>query len=699
MTKLSGRRIFALCVLAGSALLLLAGVGAIVVSDQVRMRAQILRFKVTGQLPEVRFSELVRLVTPSSGFDVRKLAQTANPFGAISAPKLNPAALEAGRVAFERNCAACHGTSGQGGAAPALVGRQLSIGAGDWSLYRTITDGRPERGMPTLELSWQVRWQIIGFLKKAIERVSAENVRSAFPPFRPVSAQMIEASNERPGDWLTYSGSYDGARHSELSQINSENGHRLKLIWMQQVDNADPRFETTPLAVGGILFSSLPQNGVQAMDGETGRVLWTFKRSRPAKLSVCCGLVNRGVAILGDSVFVATLDAHLLALDARSGQIRWDVAVDDPEAGYSLTLAPLAVKDLVVTGTAGGEFGAPGHIDAYDARTGKHRWRFNTIPAPGEPGADSWSGNSARRGGAPAWMTGSYDPRRNLIYWGIGNPNPDFDGTSRQGDNLYSNSFVALDAGTGKLRWHFQFTPHDVHDWDAAAVPVLAEGTNGQALVLTANKNGFYYVLDRTTGQFVSGTPFMPVNWASGLDERGRPRISPQKGKTVRGGTLVMPGSIGATNWWPPSYDSDQSLFFVQTLIHSSVFFKGMGDGSAHDQENLGGSVLRQGGRLEIRALDAMTGRLKWRHELVNNLPSYPYFVGGLLSTNGNILFGGAQEELVMLDSRTGKLLWKFHSGPGVHAAPMTYLVKGQQRITVAVGHTLLTFGLDGKVE
>jgi len=371
-----------------------------------------------------------------------------------------------------------------------------------------------------------------------------------------------------------------------------------------------------------------------------------------------------------------------------------NVAVADPRAGYSLTLAPLAVKDVVVTGTAGGEFGAPGHIDAYDARTGKLRWRFNTIPGPGEPGADSWAGNSAKRGGAPAWMTGSYDPRRNLIYWGIGNPNPDFDGSSRQGDNLYSNSFVALDAGTGKLRWHFQFTPHDTHDWDSAQVPVLAEVADGRSLVLTANKNGFYYVLDRTTGQFVRGVPFTPVNWTAGLDARGRPRIA-SGNKITRGGTVVMPGSIGATNWWPPSYDPDQRLFFVQTLLESSVFFKGMSDKAAHGEKNMGGSAVTRGGRVELRALDAMTGQVKWRHEMVEYLPEYPYFVGGLLSTKGNIVFGGAQEELSMLDSRTGKLLWKFHTGPGVHAAPMTYLVKGRQRISVAVGKTLLTFGLD----
>jgi alcohol dehydrogenase (cytochrome c) len=694
MIKSRGARKYVLFSLAGAAFLALAGIAALVVSEQLRMRAQILLLKLTGSLPEVGLTELVHLAVPGSGFDVRKLAQTGNPFGSISAPKLDAAGLEVGRVAFQRNCASCHGGDGRGAAAPALIGRQLSIGAGDWALYRTITDGRPERGMPALGLSWQERWKIIGFLNQALDRGSAENPLADFPSFRPVSAHMIETADERPGDWLTYSGSYTGARHSLLDQINSENGHRMRLIWMHQVENADPRFETTPLAVNGILFFSLPQNGVQALDGETGRVLWTFKRPSPSKLSVCCGLVNRGVAILGDTIFVATLDAHLLALDARTGRVRWDVAVDDPSAGYSLTSAPLVVKDVVVTGTAGGEYGAPGHIDAYDARTGKRRWRFNTIPGPGEPGANSWSGNSARRGGAPAWMTGSYDAKLNLIYWGTGNPNPDFDGTSRQGDNLYSNSVVALDADTGKLRWHFQFTPHDVHDWDAAQIPVLAEGANGRALVLTANKNGFYYILDRTTGQFVRGVPFTSVNWASGLDGRGRPRIA-SGNKITRGGTLVLPGAIGGTNWWPPSYDRRQGLFFVQTLIQGSVFFKGMGNAAAHDATNLGGSTVEDSGRVEIRALDAMTGQVKWRHELVKKLPDYPYWVGGLLSTKGNIVFGGAQEDLVMLDSRSGKPLWKFHAGPGVHAGPMTYLVKGRQRIAIAVGHTLLTFGVD----
>lgn len=660
----------------------------------LNVRAQVIYLKITGKIPEIDFSELFHLLPPGGGFKLDRLVQTQNPLSAIEVPSYPATETDAGRAIFEKNCSTCHGQGARGAAAPALVGRPLSVGAGDWAIYRTITDGLADRGMPALGLSWRDKWRIISYLRKEERGLSEKAGVETFAAVRNVPASAIEASASNPDDWLTYSGSYTGARHSSLSQINAGNVSRMRLMWMHQVPNSDPRFETTPLAVGGVLFISLPQSGVQAIDGETGKILWTYDRKITGKVSVCCGLVNRGVAILDNRVFLATVDAHMIALDARNGRVLWDTVVDDPANGYALTSAPLALRDIVVIGTAGGEFGALGHIDAYDARTGKRRWRFDTIPRPGQPGSNTWSGDSWKKGGGPAWLTGTYDPQLNLVYWGTGNPSPDFNGDERLGDNLYTNSVVALDAKTGRMRWHFQFTPHDVHDWDAAQIPVLANDKDGRRLLMTANKNGFYYILDRETGRYIRAKPFTDVNWAKGLDGRGRPIIQKEIAPS-RNGTLVYPGAIGGTNWWPPSYDPAANLFFVQTVLQGSVFYKGAQAETANSTMDLGGGAIGHPGRVEIRALDGFTGEIKWRHEVVNPLPSYPYFIGGLLSTAGNIVFGGAQDELVALDSHSGKALWRFHSGPGVHAAPMTYTVKGKQRITVAVGHSILTFGVD----
>ena len=364
-----------------------------------------------------------------------------------------------------------------------------------------------------------------------------------------VTYERIRGAAQEPQNWLTYSGSYAGWRYSTLDQISASNASALSLQWAFQVGDLG-QFETTPLAVDGVLYGTGQNNRAFAIDARTGRAIWRYQRNLPDKLQPCCGMVNRGFAILGNKLFLATLDAHVIALDTKTGNVLWDVTATDYHQAYTFTVAPLAVKNEVIVGVSGGEYGVRGFIDAYDADTGKRVWRFNTVPGPGEPGHQTWPGDSWKTGGAPAWITGSYDPELNLIYWPTGNPSPSNYGGDRNGDNLYSNSMLALDADSGKLKWYFQFTPHDLYDYDATQIPVLLDtewyGKQRKLLVL-ANRNGFVYVLDRTNGEFLSAKPFGRVTWAKGIGADGKPIVNTAL-ETKDGGNLVCPGAFGMTN-------------------------------------------------------------------------------------------------------------------------------------------------------
>jgi alcohol dehydrogenase (cytochrome c) len=418
--------------------------------------------------------------------------------------------------------------------------------------------------------------------------------------------------------------------------------------------------------------------------------------------------VNRGLAILGDTLFLATLDAHLVALDAKTGRPLWNTKVANASAGYAMTVAPLVVKDKVIVGVAGGEFGIRGFIAAYDVRTGREAWRFNTVPGPGEPGHETWRGNDWEHGGASIWTTGTYDPALDLTYWGTGNPGPDWNPAQRAGDNLYSDSVVALDPDTGKLKWFYQFTPNDPYDYDSTQVPVLVDATwNGTArkLMMWANRNGFFYVLDRATGQFLAGYPFVKVNWASGLDAKGRPIPTPQPDDAP-----TFPGVQGATNWYSPSYSPRTGLFYVSAWEdYASVFVK-----EAQNYEEgrrfVGGRPtspipggqnipsLKRGpiniwteaaGHGAVIALDPRTGEKKWKFLMTDVTDS------GILTTATDLLFAGGREGYFhALDARTGALLWKVSLGGQVASGPMTYQMEGKQYVTVAAGHSLFTFAL-----
>jgi alcohol dehydrogenase (cytochrome c) len=504
-----------------------------------------------------------------------------------------------------------------------------------------------------------------------------------------VTFERLVNSSKEPQNWLTYSGDYAGHRFSTLDQVNTTTAQSLVVKWVYQT-GATGKFETTPLVADGILYATGQDDRAFALDARTGRPIWLYQRELPGDIRPCCGRVNRGLAILGDKVFMGTLDAHVVALDTKTGNVVWDVAAIDYTKGYSFTLAPLVVKNLVILGVSGGEYGIRGFIDAYDADTGRRKWRFYTVPGIGEPGHDTWEGNSWRIGGAPAWMTGVYDSSTNQLFWPTGNPSPSNRGEGRAGDNLYSNSLLALDPDTGKLNWYFQFTKHDEHDWDATQVPIMID-SGGKHLLAQANRNGFFYVLDRTTGKLLSANPYGKVTWSNGKDNVGRPVANNESSPTPTGRT-VCPGALGTTNWMSPSFDAQTGLFYVSAREQCDIF------STAPQPYEAGhayyGSAYFPSDEAEpywgaLRAIDPENGRVKW--EFRHPSPTW----SGVLSTAGGLLFtGDAEGNFIALNAATGKPLWHFQMGGSVYASPMAFAVDGKEYIAIAAGSSLYVFGL-----
>ena len=524
-----------------------------------------------------------------------------------------------------------------------------------------------------------------------------------------VSYERILSSADEPDNWLTYNGTYASQRYSRLDQITASNVDDLELKWMLQ-NQVFGAWQSNPIVVDGIMYVTERPNDVMAVDAVTGRVFWMYRHTNAPNATVCCGANNRGVAVLDDKVFMGTLDAHLIALDAINGQPLWKVEVGDVNLAYSITMAPLVVKDKVIVGVGGGEFGIRGYIAAYDADTGEEAWRFYTIPGPGEPGHETWEGDDWEHGGASVWITGSYDPELNLTYWGVGNPGPDWNADQRPGDNLYSDTVVALDADTGDLRWHFQFTPNDGYDYDSVQVPVLADmDWNGvpRNLMLWANRNGYFYVLDRVTGEFLLGEPFVKVNWSSGLDDNGRPMPTPQPE-----GSPTWPGNQGGTNWYPPSYSPRTGLFYFAAWEDYATIYRKEVSEYEPGRPYLGGGfrVLAPApgaptigigrsspinnwtdevGHGAVIAMDPLTGEPRWKFDQFDVSDS------GMLTTATDLLFtGGREGYFYAIDARSGELLWKASLGGQIVMAPVTFMVDGQQYVSVISGHALVTFGL-----
>ena len=496
--------------------------------------------------------------------------------------------------------------------------------------------------------------------------------------------------NPAPENWLTYGGTYDSQRHTKLDQINPANVDRLAPAWIFPIAGTR-RLESVPLVVDGVMYVSHP-NEVYALDAATGRQIWQYRRD-PAEQRGN----QRGVAVLGNLVYVTTPDVHLVALDARTGSEVWTAKMDEFENGTWSPAAPFAIDGKIIAGSASGDYGLNGWLDAYDAKTGERLWRWHTIPRPGEPGSETWAGDSWKTGGGGTWLSGSYDPELNLLYWGIGNPAPDFDGGPRQGDNLYTESMVAIDADTGELKWHFQFTPHDLHDWDSVEIPILVDGLyegKMRKLLVHADRNGFYYVLDRVSGEFLHGTPFIDkLNWATGLSEKGRPIRVPGVKPTLQG-NFVCPSTSGATNWMSPAYNPATGWFYFAAKEGCGISYK------AKQEFRPGGHSYAATGYIEapqepwqmfVRALDLTTGKRMWEYKQINSR----HYGAGVLSTAGGLLFAGDDQGfLTALDAKTGKPLWHFNTGIRISASPMSYAVKGKQYVALAAGVNVVSFVL-----
>jgi alcohol dehydrogenase (cytochrome c) len=499
-----------------------------------------------------------------------------------------------------------------------------------------------------------------------------------------------------PTRWLTYSGDYSGQRHSPLKQITPENARRLAAQWTFQTETTarGRGFEATPLILDGVLYVTGPNNYAWALDARTGKMFWRYRRDLPADLTYGASApVNRGFGVLGDKLFMVTLDAHLLALDIKTGSVVWDTVLGDYRIGYSATMAPLVVKDKVIVGISGGDYPTRGFLDAYDPQSGKRIWRFYTVPGAGEPGSETWptSTEVLARGGGGTWVTGSYDPELNTLYWGTGNPNPDYYGEDRKGDNLYTASLIAVDADTGKLKWYYQFTPHDLHDWDSNHVPVLADLTIGgrrQKVVFVANRNGFFYALDRVTGTVLFGKPFTDTTWARALGPDGHPVVLNDGSKGC------LPDQWGGTNFMPPSFDPALRLFFV-TARETCATYTPEKQVVVPGRGSTMGTVQRDANKAygALRAIDATTGERRW--EFKYQSPTF----AGLLSTASGLVFGGDNEgNFMAFDSRTGQNLWHYQIGSAIWGgSPMTYMLDGRQYVIIGAGTTITTFALPGQ--
>jgi PQQ-dependent dehydrogenase (methanol/ethanol family) len=648
-------------------------------------------------------------------------------------------------------CIGCHMVKGRGGVlGPDLsnLARERRMGQIELALrnpsalsmrgYRPVTvklrDGRTVRGLAKNESNFDLQLQdssgaLHFFSREQIVEKSSE-AQSIMPPLKATDAEMrdllafltrltsdhplqlsipsppkpdggipfAEVVDPKPGNWPTYHGHLSGNRHSPLAEIDANNVSRLGPKWIFPIANTK-RLEGTPVVVDGVMYVTTA-NEVFALDAARGRPIWHY--SRPLTKGVigdAASVINRGVAVLDDKVFIVTDDARMLALNRQNGGLLWETEMADYHQHYGGTSAPLAVKDLVLSGTSGGDEGARGFVDAYFAGSGKRAWRFWLVPAPGEPGSETWGGKAIEHGCVTGWLTGTYDPQTDLIYWPTGNPCPDYNGDERKGDNLYSSSVVALDPKTGKLRWYFQFTPHDLHDWDATETPMLVDAEFHGAprkLMLQANRNGFFYVLDRVTGKFLLGQPFVHnVTWASGIGPDGRPVLVPHSEPTVEG-TKTCPAVAGAANWMSTAYNPVTGLFYVMATESCAIYTKSSAWWEP-GKSFYGGGARRVPGETNerfLRAIDIQTGKIAWEvPQISSNLPGGGW--GGVLSTRGGLVFycddSGA---FAAVDARNGKPLWSFQANQGWHASPMTYMVEGRQYVAVAAGSNIIAFAL-----
>ncbi len=539
-------------------------------------------------------------------------------------------------------------------------------------------------------LSAEELQNLVAFLQDCNGRDFSKTIVADIPGG--LSEERIRNTQSEPHNWLTYWGDYQGRHYSALKQINTANVGQLQARWAVQMPG-DSLLEATPLVIDGVMYTSGMPGQVFALDAKSGLQIWKYERKQKVVNAYESNRFNRGVAVLGQRVFVGTLDAALIALDARTGLPLWEVQVADTMEGYSITSPPLALKDKIIVGVAGGEYGIRGFVDAYDVKTGKRLWRFNTVPGSGEFGHETWKGESWKLGGSPTWLTGSYDPELDTLYWTVGNPGPDMDAEVRKGDNLFSCSVVALDPNTGQRKWHYQFTPNDDHDWDANQDVILVDRMwQGQPrkLLIQANRNGFLYVLDRTNGKLLQATPYVRQTWNAGFDANGRPKFLPNSNATPAGND-VFPSLVGGTNWQAPSYDAASHWMYLVFAESGNRFVR---DNTPYEPGKgyWGGRTLPAGenNSAGIRALDTTTGEKKWEYKI-----SQGSLAAGVLATAGEVLFAATREgHLIALAAKTGKPLWRFQTGGTIASAPISYAVESKQFIAIAAGGVLYSFAL-----
>jgi alcohol dehydrogenase (cytochrome c) len=631
-----------------------------------------------------------------------------------------------GRAAYESRCARCHSGNATGGESGPNITAQISA-LGDAELAGFLRQGKPASGMPAFDLAPAEMNGLVQYLRTLASPIP----RNAATPavrrtIRTTTGQTIQGQVLSEGmtdlqirtddkrvlllrksgeqyrvvtsqaDWPTYHGDPSGNRYSKITQIDKSNVGHLGPQWIFPLPNVS-QIENTPVVVEGIMYVS-SANECYALDAGSGRMIWHYQRQRTRGVAGNAAIgFNRGVAWAGDRVFMLTDNAHMLALNRFNGELLWETEMADWHLNYNGTSAPLAVGNLVVSGHAGGDEGARGFVAAYDQASGKEAWRFWTVPKPGEPGSETWQAKALDHPSGATWMTGTYDPQLDLIYWPVGNPGPDFYGDEREGDNLYTDSVVALEAKTGKLKWHFQFTPHDVHDWDAQEPPVLVD-TQWQGrprkLLLQANRNGFFYVLDRSTGELLLAKPFLKkLNWAQGIDKSGRPILN-KLAEDASGNTYVCPGFQGGTNWFSTSFNPATGLYYFNALERCNVFTKRKMEWEAGKGYMGGAARPAPGETFEkyLRALNIQTGEIVWEIPQVSGQTTAS---AGVLSTaSGLVFFGENSGSFMAADAANGRVLWQFPTNQVWKASPMTYVFDGRQYVAIAAGQDILAFAL-----
>ena len=629
---------------------------------------------------------------------------------------------DAGRNTFVARCAGCHGTDGNGGElGPAIAARVPT--RSDSELQELIRDGRPAAGMPAFPaVTAPESADLVAFLRTLKPRGGAAPQRVSYPLIgggslaglalnRTMADAQVLGDDRRlhllrsegsawrevtsQTDWPLYNGSTNGDRYSALAQIDTTNVSRMAPRWIFTVPNA-ARLQVTPVVVDGVMYVTVA-NECYALDAGTGRQIWHYQRPRTKGLiGNAAGGVNRGVAVAGDRVFMVTDHAHVIALNRHTGALLWETEMADWRQNYNATGAPLTVGRLVITGTSGGDEGVRGFVAAFDQQTGKEAWRFWTVPAPGEPKSETWQGKGIAHPGGATWMTGAYDPALDTLYWPVGNPGPDLIGDDRVGDNLYTDSVVALDPGTGALKWHFQFTPHDVWDYDAQEPLALVDADwdgRPRQLLVQANRNGFFYVLDRTDGKFLFGTRFArQVTWATGLGPDGRPLRVPDMEPSTQG-RRVCPSLDGASNWYSTSFNPRTGLYYVQTNDKCGIFTRTPSEWEA-GKGFMGGSFRQapdEPAERVLRAFDIRTGKPVWELPQSGAVNSW----GGVLSTAGGVVFVAEDSGAFMaVDAAKGTPLWRFQTNQLWKASPMTYEFDRKQYVAIAAGPNILAFGI-----